>query len=304
MSKKILLRTGLTWAVIVFINLQAAVAQNTYELRFNEILVLNDSANVDDFAEHSPWIEIFNTSYNTVDIGGCYLTDDMKNPTKYWIPNDDVMTRIPSRGYILFWADGKPARGVRHLNFNLRDADTIALFDTNGRILLDKLAIPKQQKSNVSYGYEETTDENGKIVGTWVTQEKITPATHNDHKRRISSGEQFVKYDPKGFGMTVIAMTAVFTSLAMLFLIFKTTGNLFQRAARKAKKASQAADDSSKEKEELELSGEVTAAIAMALHLYQSEMHDQEATVLTIKKVARPYSPWSSKIHTLRKYPQ
>ena len=278
------------------------MAQNTYDLRFNEILVLNDSANVDDFGEHSPWIEIFNTSYNTVDIGGCYLTDDMKNPTKYWIPNDDVMTKIPSRSYILFWADGMPSRGVRHLNFNLRNADTIALFDTNGRTLLDKMVVPKQQKSNVSYGYQETIDENGKIVSTWVPQEKITPETHNDHKRRITSGEQFVQYDPKGIGMTVIAMTAVFTSLALLFFIFKTTGYLFQRAARKAKKEKLALD--SPGIVELELSGEVTAAIAMALNLYQSEIHDQEATVLTIKKVARPYSPWSSKIHTLRKYPQ
>ena len=302
MSKKIRIRTSLIWAILFIISLHPGVAQNTYELRFNEILVLNDSANIDDFGQHSPWIEIFNTSYNTVDIGGCYLTDDMKNPTKYWIPNEDVMTQIPPRGYILFWADGMPSRGIRHLNFNLRNADTLALFDTNGRTLLDKMAVPKQQKSNVSYGYEESLDENGKTVSTWVPQEKITPATHNDHKRRASSGEQFVKHDPKGFGMTVIAMTAVFLSLAVLYLIFKTTGNFFQRTARKAKKAKQTLDASAKE--ELDLSGEVTAAIAMALHLYQSEMHDHENTILTIKKVARPYSPWSSKIHTLRKYPQ
>jgi len=51
------------------------------------------------------------------------------------------------------------------------------------------------------------------------------------------------------------------------------------------------------------MSGEVNAAIAMALHLYQSEMHDYENTVLTIQKVSRNYSPWSSKIYTLRKTP-
>ena len=48
---------------------------------------------------------------------------------------------------------------------------------------------------------------------------------------------------------------------------------------------------------------EVNAAIAMALHLYQSELHDYENTVLTIQKVSRNYSPWSSKIYTLRKTP-
>jgi hypothetical protein len=51
------------------------------------------------------------------------------------------------------------------------------------------------------------------------------------------------------------------------------------------------------------MSGEVNAAIAMTIHLYLSEMHDYENTVLTIQKVSRNYSPWSSKIYTLRKTP-
>jgi len=49
---------------------------------------------------------------------------------------------------------------------------------------------------------------------------------------------------------------------------------------------------------------EVSAAIAMALHLYFAELHDYERTVLTIKKVVRPYSPWSSKIYAMRNMPR
>jgi len=37
-------------------------------------------------------------------------------------------------------------------------------------------------------------------------------------------------------------------------------------------------------------SGEVNAAIAMALSLYFSELHDQETAILTIKKAAKTYS--------------
>jgi hypothetical protein len=33
------------------------------------------------------------------------------------------------------------------------------------------------------------------------------------------------------------------------------------------------------------------------------EVHDFEDTVLTIKKVQKPYSPWSSKLYGLRQYP-
>lgn len=102
--------------------------------------------------------------------------------------------------------------------------------------------------------------------------------------------------------MATIAMSVVFTSLALLYLIFKTTGSYFQRKARKAKNVVHMEGVPDKTVEEL--SGEVSAAIAMALHLFHSEIHDEENTVLTIKKVARTYSPWSSKIYTLRKYPQ
>ena len=50
--------------------------------------------------------------------------------------------------------------------------------------------------------------------------------------------------------------------------------------------------------------GEVYAAISMALHEMQDEVHDVEETVLTITRVKRSYSPWSSKIYTLRETPK
>jgi hypothetical protein len=38
-------------------------------------------------------------------------------------------------------------------------------------------------------------------------------------------------------------------------------------------------------------------AIAIALHLYTDEVHDNESNVITIKRIERRYSPWSSKIY-------
>jgi hypothetical protein len=49
---------------------------------------------------------------------------------------------------------------------------------------------------------------------------------------------------------------------------------------------------------------EVFAAIAVALHFYKSDLHDHENAVLTINRVARTYSPWSSKIYGLRQFPR
>ena len=49
---------------------------------------------------------------------------------------------------------------------------------------------------------------------------------------------------------------------------------------------------------------EVAAVISYALHLYQQDVHDYEQMILTIQKVVRPYSPWSSKIYGLRQIPR
>lgn len=49
---------------------------------------------------------------------------------------------------------------------------------------------------------------------------------------------------------------------------------------------------------------EVVAAIGLALQLYIEDMHDYEKTVMTIQKVVKPYSPWSSKIYGLRQHPR
>ncbi len=50
-----------------------------------------------------------------------------------------------------------------------------------------------------------------------------------------------------------------------------------------------------KEKKLGEAPGEVFAAISMAIHEMQSDVHDVEETVLTITRVKRSYSPWSSR---------
>jgi glutaconyl-CoA/methylmalonyl-CoA decarboxylase subunit delta len=47
------------------------------------------------------------------------------------------------------------------------------------------------------------------------------------------------------------------------------------------------------------ITGDENAAIAAALYLFFSELHDEEKYVMTIKKVSRNYSPWSSKIYSV-----
>jgi hypothetical protein len=51
------------------------------------------------------------------------------------------------------------------------------------------------------------------------------------------------------------------------------------------------------EKVKIIMTGEENAAIAAALYLFFSELHDEEKYVMTIRKVSKTYSPWSSKIY-------
>jgi len=289
--------SGIATLLLVVAIYLTGTSQNANTLRLNEILVYNSSNAVDDFGEHSSWIEIFNSSYNTVNIGGCYLTDDLNNPTKYWIPTGDPVTKIPSRNYIVFWADNHPTRGIFHINFDLKEGKTIAIFDANGKTLIDKIEIPAGQQPDITYG-RPTNDSD-----EWVYLDKSTPGANNDYTKKKSAGESFVEFDPYGIGMTMIAMFVVFSALAILFVIYKNMGRFFIRQGAASKKSVTGELKSSAVHSQEEMSGEVNAAIAMTIHLYLSEMHDYENTVLTIQKVSRNYSPWSSKIYTLRKTP-
>lgn len=53
----------------------------------------------------------------------------------------------------------------------------------------------------------------------------------------------------------------------------------------------------------VEVEEEKVAAIATALKIFQSDLHDKESEVITIHKIKSAYSPWSSKIHGLTQLP-
>ncbi|MBK7213905.1 MAG: OadG family protein [Bacteroidales bacterium] len=126
--------------------------------------------------------------------------------------------------------------------------------------------------------------------------------TQSGGKLISKSAEEFGKMDPLGVVMAFIAMTVVFIALILLYLTFKYVAKLYNVDFKKSKKKETAEETKPSSSEEV--SGEVYAAIALTLHLYRNQLHDMEDTVITIKKVAKAYSPWSSKIYGLRRTPR
>ncbi len=272
-------------------------AQSTSDLRINEVLILNNSNYVDSYGNRGAWIEIFNSAYNSVNIGGCYLTDDMSNPTKYKIPRNDPNTLIPSRFYLIFWADNKTTHGTFHLNFELDSTSKIvALFSGDGKTLIDSVSIPSC-KDDISFA--RSIDGGGQ----WQFIEKTTPKATNMTVEEVSAGQKFAKSDPIGIGMAVVAMSVVFLALILLYLIFKQIGK-FNVRKQKEKIQAQAVLEGKPVPVHEEVSGEVFAAISAAIYLYQNEQHDAESAILTITRASKTYSPWSSKIYGLRNVPQ
>lgn len=276
-----------------------AKAQRATSMRINEVLVINEDNFVDDYGKRHPWIELFNTSAGSVNIAGCYLTDDKNNPMKYPIPKGDVLTLIPPRQHTLFWADNAPGRGTFHVNFTLDPSkeNYLALYDSDGRTLIDEITIPAAQATDISYG-RVIDGEN-----EWAGLSKVTPSTNNLTLDSNAKIENFKKNDAIGVGMTLTAMAVVFLGLLMLYLIFKQVGKLAISASkRNAQKAAGATTTVSADAGQE--SGEIFAAISAALYEISDDNHDIESTVLTIRKVARTYSPWSSKIYGLRDVPR
>lgn len=273
-----------------------AQAQRVTSMRINEVLVINEDNFVDDYGKRSGWVELYNTSAGTVNLGGCFLTDDPLNPKKYPIPKGDVLTRISPRQHVLFWADGVASRGTFHLNFTLdpEKDNYIALYDSDGKTLVDQCVIPAGQTADISYGRKvDGLDE-------WANLAKVTPSTNNltlDTNEKI---DNFKTNDSLGIGMTLTAMAVVFIGLFILYTIFKQVAKLSIAIGKlRAKKAGGATVQGGGD-----VSGEVLAAISAALYELNEDVHDIERTVLTIQKVKRNYSPWSSKIYSLRENPR
>ncbi|MDR3194353.1 MAG: lamin tail domain-containing protein [Tannerella sp.] len=266
--------------------------QRTANVRFNEVLVINEDNFVDDYGVRNGWIELYNNSPGTVNIGGCYLTNNREKREMYMIPKGDVLTKIPPRQHVLFWADNKPSRGTFHLSFTLdpNRENYLALYEADGKTLIDTITIPAGQRPNVSYGLVEDGS------GPWKTLANVTPSSNNKILDTNDKIRNFQDKDAWGAGMTLTAMSVVFIGLMLLFLSFKYIGKTAVKASRRRSK--QSGGDGKHDQEPA--SGEVFAAIAAALHEVEEDVHDFENTVLTIRKVARNYSPWNSKIYGLR----
>lgn len=283
-----------------------AQAQSRQALRINEVMVVNDSNIVDDYGRRSAWIELFNSAFAPLEISKVYIQVGRENPVRYVIPMGDVNTRIPKRQHVVFWADNRPSDGTFHTNFTLPTEGPvyIALYDADGKTLIDEVEVPAGLAPNTTYA-RSIDGEDQWEVRDGQGEKYVTPSSNNIIKQQNEKVETFRERDANGFGLTIMAMAIVFSALLMLsicFYIISKIGGYVQR--RNRLKASGVTDIKLADMVDTPHdSGEEIAAIVMALHEHLNA-HDHESTVLTLNKVKKAYSPWSSKIYNMRHLPE
>ena len=103
------------------------------------------------------------------------------------------------------------------------------------------------------------------------------------------------------FGLTVavVGFSIVLFSLTLLVFVFTRLPKIVNINLKKWKRKNKQDIQEETVEDDYIVEGNVTAAISLALHMYFDELHDEESNIVTIKKVKKAYSPWSSKIYSV-----
>ena len=194
-----------------------------------------------------------------------------------------------------------------------RDSCYLAVLDLNGKLVRKLVFLGAADAFSYSPTYQELyiSGENptGFDVIALDTSQGMSQIDLKNaaalHYQKPRLSEKIALRDPSGIGMAAIAISVVFSALLFLYVIFKQVG--LRLIAIQDRRTHQHKLKKQEAKPEIvsssrDVSGGVYAAITAAIYLYSEELHDVESAVLTINKVSRTYSPWSSKIHGLNTY--
>jgi hypothetical protein len=122
------------------------------QVRISEFMASNTHTILDEDGDSSDWIEIQNTSSNSVSLLNWALTDSAGNPGKWRFP----ATNIPPKSFMIIFASGKDRAtpgAPLHTNFKLSaDGEYLAMFGPDGSVATEITPQFPPQFPDVSYG--------------------------------------------------------------------------------------------------------------------------------------------------------
>lgn len=129
-------------------NSRAGATPELPRVMINEVLPSNAATNVDEHGDHDRWIELYNPTDTTIDLGGMYLTNNYAAPAMWQIPSG---TSLCGGHWLLIWADNEPGEGPLHAGFPLSPAGgSVGLFGAGG-LVIDYINYPASA-NDVAFG--------------------------------------------------------------------------------------------------------------------------------------------------------
>ncbi len=107
-------------------------------------------------------------------------------------------------------------------------------------------------------------------------------------------------FDSLTWIVVLVGISIVFLSLLTIYLFFRYVLTFILNFRLKSFARKKGIDPAEIVTVKTMMSGEVNAAIAMALYSYFNELHDVESGIVTIQRVSKIYSPWSSKLYNMK----
>ena len=160
------------------------------------------------------------------------------------------------------------------------------------------MAVVAFPQNNAPAKVDTAKAKSGDSLTTPAKDENVSDLIHFNASKSLED----IKGGGNSFVMTGIGMGVVFFALAALYFSFAMASYFIKKSV--AKKHAKSGTEKTGTQPKEEMSAEVNAAIAMALYSFFNANHDEENDILTINRVSRMYTPWSSKIYNLRHHPR
>lgn len=142
----------------------------------------------------------------------------------------------------------------------------------------------------------------------WTPSTEVNAVEESEIARKMTQAEKAqnaAENDSFGGAITIIAMSIVLSALIVLSILFLGFGKISSMllSRKKLEATGKTKEDVGDDHEDVD-SGEVIAAIGLAISQHLDQRHDIEDTILTIRRMRKAYSPWNSKIYNIREVPR
>lgn len=179
-----------------------------HRLRVNEVMTANDGAWVDEYGETDDFIELINTSDETIELSDYALGDKSGKATH--LPE----LSLEGGKTVLVWADNAPEQGSLHLPFKLSSSGTpVLLWAADSCELVDKVEVPELPSSE---SYARLPDGDGDFaICRYATPERENGETcEPPEPPNLSDNVVFAPYSwelpfPKSVGPLVLSEMAL-----------------------------------------------------------------------------------------------